>query len=328
VSFDKRQNMRLSVVIVVWNARGYLEECLRALFDTTRGLELDVHVVDNGSEDGTADMVESRFPRIRLARSAENLGYARANNVALRLVLDEGKADHVLLLNSDVVLGDGAVEGLVAALEADPAAGAAAPALILPDGKFQAGAGGALPTVGSGLAYFLFLSRLFPRLFQGFFVHAPYFAKRGRPVRLGWLSGACIVLPRRALEATGLLNEEYFFYLEDVDMGRRMRDGKFTMLFVPSVRVLHHHGITYRVVRGKVNTEWLRRLFAYVRKEHGRVAGLAFRVSAVAGFFLRLAGRAALALFTRAPSRKERLREAAAYFTFSLTGRGNHAINH
>jgi hypothetical protein len=328
VSFDKRQNMRLSVIIVAWNARGYLEECLRAMFETTQGFELDVHVADNGSKDGTADMVASRFPHVRLVRGSENLGYARANNVALRKVLDEATAEYILLLNSDVVLSEGAVEGLVAPLAADPEAGAAAPALILPDGKFQAGAGGALPTVGSGLAYFLFLSRLFPRLFRGFFAHQAYFAKRGRPVRLGWLSGACIILPRWALEATGLLNEEYFFYLEDIDMGRRMRDAGLAMLLVPSVRVLHHHGITYRVVRGEVNTEWLRRLFAYVRKERGLVAGLAFRASAVVGFFLRLAGRAAMDLFTRAPSRKERLREAAAYFTFSLTGRGNHAINH
>lgn len=319
--------MRISVVIVSWNSGDYIEECLRALFDVTRGFELDIHVVDNGSDDGTADVVASRFPRARLIRNDRNLGFAAANNIALRKILEERTADDILLLNADIVVRDRAVERLVEALEADPGAGAASPALVLPDGKFQTGAGGALPTVRSGLAYFLFLSRFFPRLFRGFFVHQPYFAKKGRPVRLNWLSGACLLLRRTALETVGLLDEKYFFGFEDVDFGKKMNEAGLSMLYVPAVAVTHHHGTSHRRVLKEINTEWLSLLFAYVRKEHGPVAGLAFRASAVAGFFLRLVGRAALALFTRAPSRKERLREAAAFFSFSLTGRGNHAIN-
>jgi len=318
---------KLAVVIVSWNARGYLEECLASLFRETPNLALEVIVVDNGSVDGTAEMLAVSFPRITLIRNDRNLGFAAANNIALRKILEEWTADDILLLNADIVVRDRAVERLVEALDADPGAGAASPALVLPDGRYQTGVGGALPTVWSGLGYFLSLSRFILPRTGALFIHQPRFIRKGRSVRLDWLSGACLLLRRRALETVGLLDEEYFFGLEDIDFGKKMREARLSMLYVPSIAGTHHHGTSYRSVVGEVNTEWLRLLFAYVQKEHGRAAGGVFRASAVAGFFLRLVGRAALAPFSRGPSRKEKLREAAAFFTFSLTGRGNHVIN-
>jgi GT2 family glycosyltransferase len=318
---------KIAVIIVSWNARSYLEACLNSLIRETPNLALEVIVVDNGSIDGTAEMLASSFPQITLIRNERNLGFAAGNNIALRKVREAGTAEFILLLNADIVVRERAVERLVEALEADPGAGAAAPALVLPDGRFQTGAGGALPTVRSGLVYFFFLSKfIFPPEWN-LFIHQRRFVREAKTVRLEWLSGACLLLRRRVFEKVGLLDENYFFYFEDVVLGKMMKDAGQAMLFVPRTAVIHHHGISYRSVVGKVNIEWLRLLFAYVRKEHGRLAGGVFRASAVAGFFLRLIGRAVLALLTRNPSRKERLREATAFFTFSLTGRGNHVIN-
>jgi GT2 family glycosyltransferase len=319
--------MKFAVVIVTWNSRDCVEECLNSLSRETSGLAHEIFLVDNGSTDGTSEKVASAFPRVTLIRNDRNLGFSAANNVALRKILEAGTAEFVLLLNPDVIVRDRAVERLAAALEADPGAGAAAPALVLPDGKYQTGVGGALPSVRSGLGYFLSFSRFLLRRRDALFIHQARFARKGRPVRLDWLSGACLLLRCRALEAAGLLDEEYFFGVEDIVLGQRMKEVGLAMLYVPGVAVTHRHGASCKTAAGKVDTGWLRLLFAYVRKERGPVAGLAFRASAAAGFFARLIGRAALVLVSRAPSRGERLREAAAFFTYTLTGRGNHAIN-
>ena len=319
--------MKIAAVVVSWNARACLEECLASLYRDAAGLDLEVLVVDNASRDGSAEMVAASFPRASLIRNDRNLGFAAANNIALRRILAAGTAEFVLLLNEDVVLGGGAVERLALAIREEPGAGAASPALVLPGGRYQTGVGGALPTVVSGLGYFLFLSRfLLPRT-RSLFVHQPPFVRRGRTVRLEWLSGACLLLRREAFEKAGLLDEAYFFGLEDLAFGRRMKAAGLAMLYVPAVAVTHRHGVSHRLVLRRVNTEWLGRLFEDVRRERGRFAGAIFRAEAAAGFFLRLLGRTLAAPFDRRAGRGEKLREAAAFFTFSLTGRGNHVIN-
>jgi len=148
----ERSRPSLSVIVVTWNARDFLRQCLRSLAAETRIRALDVHVVDNASTDGSSEMVRTEFPAVRLTRNPENLGFARANNIALRRVIEEGRSDYVLLLNADVAILDGAVDKLVAYLESHPAVGAAGPALVLPDGRLQAGVGGFLPSALSGLA--------------------------------------------------------------------------------------------------------------------------------------------------------------------------------
>lgn len=317
---------QVEAIIVSWNARDFLEECLTSLFRETPGLSLEVTVVDNDSSDGTAAMVEARFPRVRLVRNERNLGYAAANNRVLRQILEKGAADYILLLNADAVVRERAVERLVEVLERSPEAAGAAPALVLPGGRFQTGAGGFLPTFRSGASYFLFYSRLFPGKARGLFIHQPHFAKKGREVRLEWLSGACLLLRRQTLESVGLLDEGFFFYLEDIDLGRRIKEKGLGLLYAPQAWITHFHGVTYKTVARRANTEWLAGLFAYVRAERGRTEAALFRAAAAAGFFLRLSGRAAAGLFGRGPGRRERLKEAAAFLIFSLTGRGNRGI--
>ncbi len=323
----ERKTPKLAAVIVSWNAKDYLRECLRALIDRTQNFALEVHVVDNGSSDGTAAMVREAFPKVRLLPGEKNIGFAAANNIALAGILKDKSADYVLLINADVEVAEGTVEGLVDELERSPEAGAAAPALILPDGRFQAGAAGFLPGLASGLNYFLFFGRFSPFGSGSLFINQARFARRKESLRVEWLSGACLILKREAIETAGLLDEKYFFCLEDIDLGKRLGEKNFELLYVPRLKVLHHHGISYKTVLREINTEWLRLLFAYVRREKGRGAAAGFRAAAVLGFFLRLLGRAVLALAGKSPDRGRRLKEASVFFSFSLTGRGRRAIN-
>jgi len=160
---------------VNWNTR----ELCRALLATLEPLVcrepgVSVILVDNGSTDGSADFVAQAFPWVRLLRSADNLGYARGNNLGIAA----GAAPYVWLLNSDTEVRDlGAPTRLLSYLRAHPRCGAVAPALVLPDGALQTGAGGRDIGLLSAFHYSFFLSRLFPRLCAGYFLDQAYWSK-------------------------------------------------------------------------------------------------------------------------------------------------------
>jgi len=320
--------LRAAVIIVAWNALAFLRACLRSISPDSgsRGpgpfpaVELEVFVVDNGSTDGSADMVASEFPGVRLIREPENRGYPAANNIALRLVLAERRADIVVLLNADVVAEGRAVERLAGYLAARPEVAAALPALVLPDGRFQAGACGALPTALTLFNYFFGLHKVFPLRAPSFFIDQAAVSRRVGRLSVEWLSGACLAVRRSAVERIGLLNEEYFFYAEDLDWGRRMTRAGMALHYWPGVRVIHFHGATYQNVLREINTAWLRMLFQYLRAERGRTEYLLGRGFAACGFLLRAAARTVLGFPWTGRARRRKIREAFRFFTFSLTG--------
>lgn len=309
---------KVSVIIVAWNAREYLRRSLASLAAETRGLSFDIHVVDNASTDGSAAMVEAEFPGVRLTRNLENLGFARANNLALRRVLDERQSKYILLLNADAVIRHGAVNKLVDHLDRHPRAGAAGPALVLPGGKFQTGVGGFLPSALSGFSYFLFLGRLCPQLSRPLFINQAAFRRRKEPKRLEWLSGACLLVRRRTVERVGLLNQDYFFYLDDIDWGKRMGEAGIALHYVPWIEVLHDQGVTYRRVLKEINTRWLGMLFDFVRRERGAVEAFLFRAAAALGFLLRLGYYGVTGGPRNPEGRDEKFAETAAFLLFSL----------
>ncbi len=322
---------RVSIVIVAWNALGYIRPCLDSVLGPALekhpggpapGLEnadVEVFVVDNGSTDGTADAVAAAYPRVRLIRLGENRGYPAANNVAFRTILAEGSADVVVLLNADVVIADRAIERLADYLASRPGVAAALPALVLANGRFQAGACGFLPTAGTLFTYFFGIHVLRPLRARGFFIHQKGVAKRVPYHPVEWLSGACLALRRETIERVGPMCEDYFFYAEDLDWGRRMKAAGLVLHYLPEVRVLHHHGATYQGCR-EINVAWLRMLFKYLRAERGRPEYLLGRAFAAAGFFLRtIAYVVRFFPWTRKASRRK-IREVFRFFTFSLTG--------
>ena len=314
---------RLSFVIVTWNAGEFLRGCLTSLYRETSlsAVDFEVFVVDNGSDDGSADMVAAEFPAVRLIRNSENLGFPKANNMALEVILGEKRSDLITLVNSDIVIRERAVEKMAACLDAHPDLAAVGPALILPDGQFQVGPGGYLPTAWTMFNYFFFLFKVFPRRAKSFFIDQAALAKKGGLVPVEWLTGGCLTIRRAAVERIGLMDEDYFFYAEDLAWGRRMKREGFRLAYFPQARVVHFHGVTYKTVISEVNTKWLRMLFHFVRTERGPLEyGLA-RIFAVGGFFLRLIYFAGARLARSTPAAEQKLREVGRFFIFSLTGR-------
>ncbi len=226
----------LSVVIVTWNVREDLRECLRSLFDNSGAVPMEVIVVDNASQDGTAEMVRAEFPQVHLIINEQNLGYTKANNQGIRA----SRGKYVLLLNPDTVVLPGAIEELVAFAESHPEVGIIGPKLLNPDGSIQRSAR-SLPDLGVGLFRNTPLGRLFPNNpFVRRYLLTDFGYDQVREV--GWVSGAAMLIRREVLDKIGLLDERFWAYCEDVDLCWRAWQAGFKVVFNPLATIIHKIG--------------------------------------------------------------------------------------
>jgi N-acetylglucosaminyl-diphospho-decaprenol L-rhamnosyltransferase len=249
----------LTVVIVSFNARDDLSRCLDSLRAAPPAIPHDIVVVDNASTDGSAELA-SAYPGIRLIALPGNRGFSAANNVGIRATSGE----FVLLLNSDAMVPQGAIDGLVAALRASTDAAAAGPRLV--DGSGQ-------PELSFGDMVSPLAEWRQKRLLAA--------AARGRPRALAtieartsvsrqpdWVSGACLLVRRADAEAVGLLDERYFMYLEDVDFCAALRASGRRILFVPGVTVTHLRGRSRQAAPAATHRAYRASHRAFYAKHH------------------------------------------------------------
>jgi N-acetylglucosaminyl-diphospho-decaprenol L-rhamnosyltransferase len=255
--------MTLTIVIVSFNASADLDECLASLHahpPTATTTSHEIIVVDNASTDGSPEMVRNRWPSVRLIPLTENIGFARANNLAIR----ESTGDLLLLLNSDTVVVPNALDGLVTALQADASAAAAGPRLVDPQGVAELSFGrmvGPFNELRQKL-----LVRLHGRRVR---YVAPWVDRMlTTPSYPDWISGACLLVWRRDAEAVGLLDERYFMYLEDVDFCAALRAHGRRVLFVPTVEIVHLGGRSRRTAPVATNAAYRRSHLAFYDKHH------------------------------------------------------------
>ncbi|MBI5191631.1 MAG: glycosyltransferase family 2 protein [Nitrospirae bacterium] len=282
------QGPLLSVIIIQWNQSGLLRDCLDSLFREAEGIDIETIVFDNGSTDGSPDMVERDYPSVRLIRNGENIGFAKGNNRAAR----HARGKYLLLLNSDTVMQPRTVRGMAGFLEGKPKAAGCAPALRLPDGRLQMGAFGYALSIPTLFNYFFLLSSLFPRMFRAVWQDQASFVRSGVPVEADWLCGACLMVRRDAFEAAGGFDEGYHLYSEDMDLGDRLR-ASGGLYFIPSVEVIHLGGGSG--TPGQLG--WLTSLFRYISSRHGAAYLAACRAIAAAGFLARGVAYKAAGLF-------------------------------
>jgi GT2 family glycosyltransferase len=218
----------LSIIIVNWNTRDLLSQCLESVYATISGLDFELWVVDNASTDGSLLMLRQHFPGVQVIANSDNLGFACANNQALRLC----QGEYALLLNSDAFLLPNAAQSLVAALQADPRAGIAGARLRYPDGRAQK-SHARLPALSCELGSLLGLDRSLPRK-----LHLE--REQRLPARAtGVVSGACMLLRRTLWEQIGLFDENFFMFSEEVDLCKRAHQAGWRVLHVPSAQVIH-----------------------------------------------------------------------------------------
>ncbi len=281
---------RLAVVIVTWNVRKLVLACLDSLLADLRSapVEASVWVVDNRSADGTAQAIRAVFPDygllpVHVLEPGENLGFARGNNHALRaLGFPDGAEvpDYVLLLNPDTVVMPGAIAALIDGLEA-AGAGLAGARLIYPDGRFQHSAF-AFPGLAQ-LAIDLFpaLARLSETALNGRYPRALY--EGGQPFRVDHPLGATFLLRAAVIRQTGLFDEQFHLYCEEVDWALRIRAAGWTAVCVPAARVVHYGGMSTSQVRPEsIVNLWAARLRLY-RKHYPLLRQILARMIVRAG---------------------------------------------
>ena len=250
----------LAIIIVSYNARADLEACLGRLTRHPPTTEHEIIVVDNASTDGSADAVRSAWPAVRVIDAGDNLGFARATNLGIRA--SHGKL--LLLLNSDTLPPPGAIDGLVALLEARPGVAIVGPRLVDADGALEV-------SFGPMLSPFAELRQkcLVRGHARGIPLLASLAERRARVERsVDWVSGACLLVRRAAAEAAGLLDERFFLYGEDVDFCAAVRSRGGQVFFTPDVEVVHHQGRSGQSAPAATAQAYRRSQLAFYRKHH------------------------------------------------------------
>jgi len=244
----------ISFIIVNWNTRGLLLNCIASIYETIRRLSFEIWLVDNGSSDGSVEAARERFPNIHILENRTNLGFAAANNLALSRM----RGRYAVLLNTDTILTEGAVSSLHAFMEAEPEAAIACGQLLNDDGSRQNSIAN-FPSLVSLISNETLLRLLFPRRFP---------SKRQDhqgPIEIDSCIGACIMVRKEAIDRVGFLDERYFFFLEETDWAYRMKRAGWKNCFVPAARIYHTQGMSVKR-RADARIMFYRSRYAYFKK--------------------------------------------------------------
>ena len=228
--------MKLTVVIVSYNVKYYLAQCLESLFKGLEGIASEVVVVDNASTDGSVEFVRAHFPKVRIIANTENLGFAKANNLAIR----ESCSQYVLLLNPDTLIGEKVIANLLAFMDSRPLSGAAGVRMLHADGKVAKESRRGIPDPLTAFFKMSGLCERFPhhhRMGKYYMSYLPWDAV----ARIEIVSGAFCMLRREALQDIGLLDEDFFMYGEDIDLSFRLCKGGWENWYLP-LDIIHYKG--------------------------------------------------------------------------------------
>lgn len=275
--------MELSIIIVNWNSKAYVAACLRSLEVHAADIQKEVIVIDSGSLDGCGEMIARDFPWVHFIQSTENLGFPRANNVAA----DQATGRYVLLLNPDTEVHAGALQALLQEIKRIPDAGIIGARLLNTDGSLQTSCIQAFPSVIGELFNAEVFRRRFP--LAPIWGMSALYAKPQMTAKVEMIIGACMLMTRTLFEKVGRFSSDYFMYVEDVDLCRKVCEAGYSNYYVPTAIITHHGGGSSRQVSGfsaRMRSESLER---YFRKWNGSLSGWSFRMGQGGAAVFRLA---------------------------------------
>lgn len=235
--------MKISVIIVNFNTQKLLKDCLSSLFEKNKKVKMEVIVVDNASSDGSAEMVERFFPKLILIENKKNLGFAAGNNVGLK----SASGEYLLLLNSDTQFLENSLEQMIDFMDNHPSVGISSCQLVGGDGQIQP-SGGFFPNLPRIFAWMFFLDDL-PFIggrLKPFHPHSPKFYTRDRWYLdehfQDWVTGAFFLMRRQVLAQIGLLDENFFMYVEEMEYCYRAKRAGWQVVYTPRTKILHLGG--------------------------------------------------------------------------------------
>jgi len=233
----------LSIILVCWNNRSYLEDCLESVFHANLAFTTEIVVVDNGSTDGSLAMLAEKFPTVQVIRNDTNVGLGCASNQGIEATI----GSHVLLLNNDTLVNRESLESMVVFLEDRSDAGAVGGRLLNSDGTLQA----TYAKFSSLWQEFLIASGIGRLIWPNYPDHNQSTSVRS----VDWLSSACLLLRREAIDQVGWLDEEYFIYGDEADLCYRLKKAGWHICFLPQVYTIHYGG--------RSMNHWSRRRMVY-----------------------------------------------------------------
>lgn len=258
--------MKLSVIIVNYKVKYYVEQCLWSLRRALHGIDAEVYMVDNHSDDGSAEYITERFPEVVVIASNHNLGFSRANNLAIR----QSCGEYVLLLNPDTIVAEQTIADVLHFMDTHDKSGGVGVRMLRIDGGDAMESRRGLPNIStafykmSGLCALYPKSRRFAHYYMGYL---PW----DTPSRIEVMSGAFCMLRRKALDKVGLLDEDYFMYGEDVDLSFRLLKGGFENWYVPSP-ILHYKGESAHKSSFRYVHVFYNAMLIFYRKHYGNRA--------------------------------------------------------
>ena len=250
--------MKLSVIIVNYNVRYYVEQCINSVERATRGIDKEIFVFDNHSKDNSVEFLRKRFgQRIRLIESNHNLGFARANNKAIK----KSTGEYILLLNPDTIVGEESIRQVLAFLDEHPDAGGAGVIMHNPDGTIAKESRRGIPTPIVSLLKMIGLSKRY------YMSDLPW----NEPGQIDVISGAFCMVRRTVLDEVGLLDKDFFMYGEDIDLSYRILKGGYQNWFVPA-NILHYKGESTQKSSYRYVHVFYQAMLIFFRKHYGHIS--------------------------------------------------------
>jgi GT2 family glycosyltransferase len=279
----------MSIVLVCWNNKDYLDPCLKSLYDAGLENSFDVIVVDNGSTDGSQEMLREKYPDVKIIQNDHNVGLGKASNQGIEATTGE----FILLLNNDTIVNKHALDSLANFMREHPDAGAVGGKLLNPDGSFQSGYG----DFSTLWEEFLIAIRLGELSKPGYPLHGD----SDTVCEVGWMSSANLLVRRKTLDDIGMLDESYFIYGDETDLQYRMHQAGWKVYYIPDATTIHYGG--------RSMNRWKRRRMVYrgkmlfYKKNYGAFRTTILRVMLFVLSFFKLLIWAAVWLI---PSKRER----------------------
>lgn len=301
--------MDLSIIIVSYNVKYYLAQCLDSLHRALEGIDAEVCVVDNHSKDGSVDFIKKHYPWVKLIVSSHNNGFARGNNIAIRHTVSH----HILLLNPDTIVGEDTLRQCLAFLNSHPNAGALGIRMLRSDGTNAPESRRGVPSPMTaffkmcGLCSRYPQSRYFGRYYMGWL-------SWDEPVQIDIVSGAFMMVRRDVLKKIGLFDEDYFMYGEDIDLSYRILKAGFSNWYLPA-QILHYKGESTRQSSFRHVHVFYQAMLIFLRKHYGNLAAwlsvpikVGIYAKAAATFMFTTASRVGLSMRNRLLHRKSNFR--------------------
>lgn len=257
---------KLSIIIVNYNVKYYLEQCLNSVQRATKDIDAEVYVIDNHSRDGSVGYLEKRFPQVNFVSSNHNLGFARANNIGIR----ESEGEYVLLLNPDTIVAEDTLGNCVDFMDVHPETGACGVEMLCSDGKRAMESRRGIPDPLTAFYKMTGLCARFPnnpKLGHYYMGGLPW----DKPEEIEIVSGAFCMLRRKALDKAGLLDEDFFMYGEDIDLSYRILKAGFKNWYLP-YSILHYKGESTHKSSFQYVHVFYDAMLIFLRKHYGHLS--------------------------------------------------------